>query len=441
MTAPPHRATHSPTALYKIYRGAMTALAPVAWQIVSRKLKRHNVPALRLHERLGHASIARPAGPLVWFHGASVGESLSVLVLINAFLDRRPDLNVLMTSGTATSAEILAKRMPEGCQHQFAPLDAVGPVDRFLEHWRPDAGIFVDSEIWPNTLVRAHAAGTRLALVNARLSRKSVEGWTKYPKTSAFVLDQFDLIVTQNRQNTQFMRDMGADENRLHSGVNLKSLAAPLPVDELELARLRGLIGERPVWVAASTHKGEEETILAAHAKVRQHIPEALLVLVPRHPERGDEVAQLISMGRLSTAHRSKGETPRTETDVLLADTLGEMGLWYGLSDIVFVGGSLRAIGGHNPFEVANAGGAVISGPYVSNFTETYEAMERIGAASVAESSDEIAATVLGYLEGPKALADAKQASVRFVETHANKLDEVTSLLMGTLKLTQEAQK
>ena len=438
MTTPPHRATQSPTALYKFYRGAMSALAPVAWQIASRKLKRHNVPALRMHERLGHASIARPAGPLVWFHGASVGESLSVLTLIDAFLDRRPDINILMTSGTATSAEILAKRMPEGCQHQFAPLDAIGPVDRFLEHWQPDAGIFVDSEIWPNMLVRARASGTRLALVNARLSRKSVEGWTKYPKTSAFVLDQFDLIITQNRENTQFMRDMGADESRLHSGVNLKSLASPLPVDELELARLRGHIGERPVWVAASTHKGEEETILAAHAMVKQRAPNTLLVLVPRHPERGDDVAQLISMGNLSTARRSLGETPRAETDVFLADTLGEMGLWYGLSDIVFVGGSLRAIGGHNPFEVASAGGAVISGPHVSNFAETYEAMERTGAASLAESSDEIAKRVLSYIDDTAALDAAKAAGLHFVTRYSDKLEEMTTLLMDELHLSDQ---
>jgi len=417
----------------------MSALAPVAWHIVSRKLKKQGVPALRMQERLGHASIARPPGPLVWFHGASVGESLSVLALVNAFLERNPDLNILMTSGTATSAAILAKRMPEGCQHQYAPLDAVGPVDRFLDYWHPDAGIFVDSEIWPNMLVRARAAGTRLALVNARLSRKSVEGWTKYPKTSAFVLDQFDLIVTQNRENSQFMRDMGADENRLRSGVNLKSLAAPLPVDELELARLRGHIGDRPIWVAASTHKGEEETILAAHAQIKQRAPDALLVLIPRHPERGDEVAHLISMGNLTAARRSKGETPKAETDILLADTLGEMGLWYGLSDIVFVGGSLRAIGGHNPFEVASAGGAVISGRHVSNFVETYEAMERTGAAVYAESSEDIAKRVLSYFDDESTLEAAKAAGLHFVARYSDKLDEMTTLLLDELGLSDRA--
>lgn len=440
MHAPPHRATRSPTALYKLYRGAMTALAPIAWQVVSRKLKRQAVPALRMQERLGHASIARPAGKLVWFHGASVGESLSVLTLVEALLDRQPNLNILMTSGTATSAQVLAKRMPKGCQHQFAPLDATGPVDRFLDYWHPDAGIFVDSEIWPNMLVRARATGVRLALVNARLSRKSVEGWTKYPATSAFVLDQFDLIVTQNRQNADYMREMGADEARVTSGVNLKSMAKPLPVDELELARLRGQIGDRPIWVAASTHKGEEETILAAHASLKQRIPDALLVLAPRHPERGDEVAQLIAMGSHSATRRSKGETPRADTDILLADTLGEMGLWYALSDIVFVGGSLRAIGGHNPFEVASAGGVVLSGSHVSNFAETYDAMQKIGAARLADSSEDIARAVQSYIDDPKTLEAATSAGHTFVTRYAHKLDEMVNLIMARLDLEPGSQ-
>ena len=356
MTAPDRR----PTTLYRIYRGAMTGLAPLAWWVVSRKLKRHGVPAIRMHERLGHASIARPPGPLVWFHGASVGESLSVLALIEALLEREPGLNVLITSGTATSAEVLAKRMPPGCQHQFAPLDAPGPVARFLDTWRPDAGIFVDSEIWPNMLVMARDAGTRLALVNARLSQKSVEGWQKYPDTSAFVLDRFALIVAQNREAADRLRSMRAPEDRLRTGVNLKSTAKPLPVDELELARLRGLLGERPQWLASSTHAGEEEAVLRAHKRVLSAHPAACLILVPRHPERADEVMGLIRAEGLSVAQRSRGDALTEDTQVYLADTLGEMGLWYRLSPIVFMGGSLREIGGHNPYEPAVFGAAIL---------------------------------------------------------------------------------
>lgn len=439
MSAAGGRPAQAPTLLYKMYRGAMSAALPFAWGSVSRKLQRHGVSEDRRQERLGHASLQRPDGRLVWFHGASVGESLSVLTLVEALTESLPDLNVLMTSGTATSAEILAKRMPAGCQHQFAPLDAPAAVERFLKHWQPNAGIFVDSEIWPNMLVMARNSGTRLALVNARLSQKSVEGWTKYPETSAFVLEQFDLIITQNGQNTEYMREMGAPEERVQSGVNLKAMAKPLPVDEMELARLRGIIGDRPVWVAGSTHPGEEEAVLAAHARIKQRSPHALLILAPRHPERGDEVAQLIAMGNLSHARRSIGETPRAETDILLADTLGEMGLWYGLSDIVFVGGSLRPIGGHNPFEVANAGGAVLSGPHVTNFVETYEALERIGAAQIVEGSEQIAVAIQGLLDDPKALEAAISAGRGFVDRYADKLSDMTTQLIDALDLDSKA--
>jgi len=413
----------------------MGVLGPLLTAAVTRKLRKSGIAEIRLRERQGYASLDRPAGPLVWCHGASVGESVAALTLVHAIKARRPDMQILMTSGTATSARILADRMPDGCHHQFAPVDTPASVARFLDHWRPDAGIFVDSEIWPNMLVMAQAAGVKLALVNARLSRKSVDGWTKYPATSAFVLDQFDLIITQNRQNAQYMRDMHAPEDRLHSGVNLKSLAPPLPVDDMELARLRGQIGDRPIWVAASTHKGEEETVLAAHSRLKERVPDTLLVLVPRHPERGDEVAHLIGQITQRVARRSSGETPRGDTDILLADTLGEMGLWYNLSPIVFVGGSLQPVGGHNPFEVAHAGGVVLFGPHVTNFAETYEAMTRIGTATRAETSDEIAQVVLDYLDHPEKLATARTAAGNFVSRYADKLDEMIDQIMDALYL------
>ena len=433
MSPAPQRATAQPTALYKVYRGAMTALAPAMWWIVSRKLKRHGVPAIRLHERLGHPSIARPEGPLVWFHGASVGESLSVLTLIDALLDRRPDLQVLMTSGTATSAEVLAQRMPERCQHQFAPLDAPGPVGRFLDYWRPDAGIFVDSEIWPNMLVMGHGTGARLALVNARLSRKSVEGWQKYPDTSAFILDQFDLIITQNREAAENLRAMGAPENRLQSGLNLKSTSKPLPVDELEAARLRGLLDGRPLWLAGSTHPGEEDIILAAHKRLLATHPNACLILAPRHPERGDEVHKLIHNQGFSAARRSMGEPLGPQTQVYLADTLGEMGLWYSLSPIVFVGGSLVEIGGHNPFEPAQFGAAILTGPHVSNFRETFDPLLSLGGAVTVADSDELTDTLLRLLGPDSQRVQMGQTAKGFADRGREALDQIVTDVLSVI--------
>ena len=434
MSAKPLRATP----LYRFYRAAMTGLAPLMWWTVSRKLKRADVPAIRMHERLGHPSIARPPGPLVWFHGASVGESLAVLTLIETLLERRCDLQVLMTSGTASSAEILAKRMPERCQHQFAPLDAPGPVARFLDAWRPDAGIFVDSEIWPNMLVMAHQRGTRLALVNARLSRSSVDGWRRFPDTSAFVLDQFDLIVTQNRQTAQNLRDMGAPEDRLRSGLNLKSTAKPLPVDELELARLRAALGDRPLWLASSTHKGEDEILLRAHKRLLASQPDACLILIPRHPERGDSLVELIAAGNLTCARRSRTEGLNAQTQVYLADTLGEMGLFYSLAPTVFMGGSLQDIGGHNPFEPAQFAAAILTGPHVANFSETYEPLVSVGGAAMIANEDELLAQLRRLLGSAPAREQMGLAAKSFADRGQAALEQITtdvlSVIDGTLR-------
>jgi 3-deoxy-D-manno-octulosonic-acid transferase len=421
------------TALYRFYRHAMTGLVPLAWWLVSRKLKRQGVPAIRMHERLGHASIARPPGPLVWFHGASVGESLSVLTLIDALLEQRPDLHVLMTSGTATSAEILARRMPPGCQHQFAPLDAPGAVARFLDFWRPQAGIFVDSEIWPNMLVMARDSGTRLALVNARLSQKSVEGWQKFPDTAAFVLDQFDLIVAQNRASADMLRQMGAQEDRLKTGLNLKSTAKPLPLDEGDRARLSAAIGLRPLWCASSTHPGEEEIALTAHKRLLRSHPDALLILVPRHPDRGDAVADLIARGGLTGARRTLSEPITETTQVYLADTLGEMGLFYALSPIVLMGGSLVPIGGHNPYEPAQFGAALLTGPHVSSFSETYEPLISLGGAVTVEDADALERQLARLIAQPDAQRTMSDAASGFAARGAAALAQITDDILAVI--------
>ena len=235
----------APTALYHLYRGATAVLSPFAWATVRKKLQRADVPVERQQERLGHASLPRPPGQLVWFHAASVGESLSVLTLITRLGERLPNCEFLITSGTPTSAALIAKRLPPRTRHQYAPLDGAGPVDRFYRHWRPDAGIFVESELWPQMIVRGHQAGVRLALLNARLSDKSVEGWKRFPDTSRFILDHFDLFLTQNRKTADNLLAMGANRDRVQPGTNLKAMSAPLPVDEVTLARCRKQIGDR----------------------------------------------------------------------------------------------------------------------------------------------------------------------------------------------------
>jgi 3-deoxy-D-manno-octulosonic-acid transferase len=420
--------------LYHVYVALSTAALPFASRATFRKLRRAGVPAERANEPLGHATAARAAGPLIWFHAASVGESLSVLGLVERMGAALPDAHFLITSGTATSATLIARRMPPRCQHQFAPLDAPGPVKRFLSHWQPDAAIFVESELWPQMLRRSRASGARMALVNARLSVRSIDRWSKRPRLAAYLMEVFDLILTQNDAMAEAMIRMHAPAERLVRGENLKSLSGPLPRDEELISRARSVIGQRQVWVAASTHAGEEEIVLAAHKKLVERNPDLLLILVPRHPERAAEVVDLIASEGLSFTRRSRGEMP--EASVFLADTLGELGTWYALTDTVFLGGSLLPIGGHNPFEVVQSAAAVVSGKHVFNFAETFSAMQAAGAAFIVEDASELATRIDMLLQDSKLLDGALAASKTFAQARTGKLDEIADQLIKALELT-----
>lgn len=425
----------APTALFRFYRAATSLVAPLAWQVVARKLRAHDVPPIRMQERLGNTSQPRPAGRVIWFHAASVGESLSVLTLITQMGARLADAHFLITSGTATSAKLIAQRLPPRSLHQYAPLDAPGPVSRFLDHWRPDAGIFVESELWPVMLTQAHARGIPLALLNARLSQKSVAGWRKRPETARFILDQFTLMLTQNQTTASNLRAMGADPERLRVGSNLKGMSAPLPVEADALTALQDALIGRPHWLASSTHEGEEEIVLAAHRALLRDHPDLCLLLMPRHPERGDAVEALIARTGLTCARRSHGALPDAETQVYLTDTLGETGTFYALCPRVFMGGSLDAIGGHNPFEPAQAGAAVSSGPHVTNFAETYAELCECGAAIIVDDAPALANVIANWLDDPASHEHARTAAQRFAEFRAQQLEGVVDLLCEALDL------
>ncbi len=420
--------------LYRAYVAATGALVPLAAYLETNKLRRAGVEIHRAHEKLGHPTQERRgAGPLVWFHAASVGESLSVLSLITRMGVALPRAQFLITSGTATSAALVAKRMPPRCVHQFAPLDAPGPIKRFLKHWRPDAAIFVESELWPHMLRRTHATGARMALVNARLSTNSIARWTRSPTLARYLFEVFDLILTQNDAMAEAMVAMQAPPDRVARGSNLKALSEPLPVDDIALGEARAALGDRPLWVAASTHAGEEEIVLAAHKKLLERWPDLHLILVPRHPERGDAVAQLIAQAGLTATRRSTGEAPAG--NVYLADTLGELGTWYALGDIVFLGGSLLPIGGHNPFEVAQAGAAVLSGPLVTNFAETFAALEAVGAAQHVSNSAELATAITQLMGNQDQLTASQTAATEFAHAQADALDRIAARLINVLDL------
>ncbi|WP_299782827.1 3-deoxy-D-manno-octulosonic acid transferase [uncultured Roseobacter sp.] len=427
--------------LFHLYVAATVLLAPFAAWAEIRKLRRQGVSALRAHEKMGHASQPRSgSGPLIWFHAASVGESLSVLALITRMGELLPRAHFLITSGTPTSAKLVADRMPPRTVHQFAPLDAKGPLSRFLGHWRPDAAVFVESELWPRMLRMTHERGTPMALVNARLSAKSRAAWARRPELAAYILQVFDLILTQNDEMAQAMVDMHAPVDRVARGINLKSLSAPLPTDPAVLAQARAALKGRPVWVAASTHPGEEQIVLAAHKTLLADHPDLMLILVPRHPDRSNAVIDLIRQSDLSFAVRSQGAWPRAGEAVYLADTLGELGNWYALTDTAFLGGSLLPIGGHNPFEVVEAGAAVFTGPHVTNFAETFADMEAAGAAKTVPDAHALAQGVDTLLRDHAARTDALQAAATIVKGKSEALGSIAARLVHMLKLEDDAR-
>ena len=423
--------------LYRAWVVASSLILPFAARSSTNKLRNAGVSIIRAHEKLGHATEERRgSGPLIWFHAASVGESLSVLALITRMGVALPRAQFLITSGTETSARLVAQRIPPRTVHQFAPLDAPGPMKRFLKHWRPDAAVFVESELWPQMLRRTRDSGARMAMVNARLSEASMAQWRKMPKLSRYMLDVFDLILTQNDAMAGAMVALNAPADRVARGINLKSMAGALPIDEDALFEARAALGHRPVWVASSTHPGEEETVLKAHKLLLKRHPDLCLILAPRHPERGDQVTGLIAGAGLSLTRRSRGDAPGGQ--VFLADTLGELGTWYALTDVVFLGGSLRPIGGHNPYEVAQSGAAVLSGVHVTNFAETFAEMETHGAARLVADAEDLAQKLQDWFSDEEARAKAGNAARSFAHAQTDKLDGIAARLIKALGLSED---
>lgn len=377
-------------------------------------------------ERLGHAGVARPPGPLVWLHGVSVGESLSLLPLARAL--NVPGRTLLVTSGTRTSAELLATRLPPGVIHQYAPVDAPAAVHRFLDHWRPDAGVLVESELWPNLILAAKARGVKLALLSARMTQASADGWARAPGAARALLSAFDLVLPQEAQTQARLAKLGARTGPL---LNLKMVGEPLPFDPTELTRLKAAIGGRKVVLAASTHPGEEEIITGAF---RATGLDALLIIAPRHPERGEAVARLLTAQGFKTARRSAGEPLTAATDAYVADTLGEMGLFFRAADVAVMGGSfVPGIGGHNPLEPARLGVPILTGPHIFNAAAIYAQMFVEVAAIETPDAETLTRDLRGLLTQPLIARRIGEAALTFAERQGAALDEAIALLKPLL--------
>jgi 3-deoxy-D-manno-octulosonic-acid transferase len=316
---------------------------------------------------------------------------------------------VLVTSGTVTSAKLMGERLPDRAIHQYAPVDTPAAAKRFLAHWRPDAALFVESELWPNLLYRAGGQGVKLALVNGRMSARSFRGWSRAPRVARALLSQFDICLAQDAETAKRLKLLGAP--RVEITGSLKADARPLPADETKLAALNAAIGDRPVLLASSTHPGEDETILPAQDKLRADHPDLLTIIAPRHPERGPDIAMLC--GSRPAVRRSEGRLPARDTQVYIADTIGELGLLYRLSPFTFVGGSLIPHGGQNPLEPARLGRAVLTGPHTQNFTQAYDAILSAQGMGRVTSTAEIAAMAKRLIENPNEAKTMGEAAAR----------------------------
>jgi 3-deoxy-D-manno-octulosonic-acid transferase len=387
---------------YRLLTGAATPLVPA---LISHRLKRGKEHPARLGERYGESKIARPAGPMVWVHGASVGELLAAIPLIERI--REKEFGVLCTSGTVTSANLAEQRLPKGVIHQFVTVDTPRYVRRFLDHWRPDLALFVESDLWPNLIMTSARRGVPLILVNGRLSERSFDRWRRVPGTIAALLRCFDLCLAQSAADAERIGDLGAPHVTMTG--NLKLDVPEPPADAGSLMALEAAVGERTVIVGASTHAGEETMLIEAHRRLRGSFARLLTIIAPRHPDRGPGILEIAHAAGLEARLRSRGELPEADTDIYVADTLGELGLIYRLAPIVFVGGSLASHGGQNPIEAIKLGAAILHGPNTWNFAEIYSALDKSHGAEQVTDAGKLAVRLGALLKD----ADARGAVVK----------------------------
>lgn len=409
----------------RAYRLATSCFRPFAGLLLDRRQRRGKEDASRRSERLGIAGRPRPEGRLAWLHGASVGEAITLLPLAARLAQE--GYRILMTTGTVTSAALMAERLPAGAIHQFVPLDIPAFVRRFLQHWRPDLACFLESELWPGMIAEIKAAGVPLALVNGRMSPRSFARWCRLPRTSTALLSSFDLIAAQSEDDGRRFASLGAP--RVIVTGNLKFDAPLQPADPEALETLRRAVGGRPLWLAAVTHDGEEALAGRVHAVHRDRFPGLLTLIVPRHPERGADIAAALRAEGLTVALRSQGTALEAVHDVYVADTVGEMGLFYRLARIVFMGKSLTGKGGQNPIEPVKLGAAVLHGPHIHNFVEAYGALDSAGGAVTVHGAEDLSAAVARLLADPREVERLAAGGAEAIATLSGALERTVAAL------------
>lgn len=403
----------------RLYSAALYGLAPLVWQRVWREWS----PTHSRYERLGLIDAAATGSPVIWMHAASVGEVLAARPLIEALRRRYPGYRLVITTMTATGAErveaLIESLVISDCgsevSHHFVPLDFPGAARRFVTRLRPSLALFFETELWPNLLHACHCRGVPVAVTNGRLSAKAVQGYRRIGALMSDALSKIDWLAAKSAQDAERFRQLGMPAERITTVGSLKFDITPCERTLKDSKHLRTRFGERPVWIAGSTHPGEDEQVLAAHARLRRQHPGALLILVPRHPQRFAEVAALCRAHDERLARRGADEPVTAETTVYLGDTMGELGMLYGTADLAFVGGSLVPVGGHNLLEPAALGVPVISGTALDNFSDVATVLREAGAlveVADGEALGEALATLLREPGERRRLAEAGRAVV-----------------------------
>jgi 3-deoxy-D-manno-octulosonic-acid transferase len=419
----------------RVYRKLSSAIVPLAPALIKRRLKQGKEDPARVGERRGMSQDIRPLGPLVWIHGASVGEVLAAAALIESL--RALNIRILLTSGTVTSAAIVANRFPADIIHQYVPYDSPRYVARFLDHWQPSLALFIESDLWPNLILSSAARRLPMVLINGRMSQRSFPRWRRMSNTISALLGKFEVCLAQSQVDAERFAALGSRNVVITGNLKLDVPAPPADADRLE--RLMAVTRGRPIVVAASTHPGEEEILLEAHRTLAGFFPSLLTVIVPRHANRGEAIAQTIAAAGLHAALRSREELPIATTDIYVADTMGELGLFYRLAPIVFMGGSLVPHGGQNPIEAVKLGASIVHGPHVFNFTDVYEALDRAGGARIAGSREALVKQLGQLLDDPAARQVSVDAAGRVVEQLGGALQRtLTSLEPYLLQLRLE---
>lgn len=422
--------------LIAAYRLAGRALVPFVPMLLSYRASKGKEDPARRGERYGRAGTPRPAGPLVWMHAASVGETNAVLPLVERLVGERA--SVLLTTVTVTSAAIAGKRLPSGALHQYAPLDIEPYVDRFLDWWRPDVAIFVESELWPTMADRLASRGVPQLRVNARMSPRSFARWKRLGAAARPLFANAALALAQSEGDALRLRELGL--GRARSVGNLKFDVPPPAVEPAALDAFQAAVAGREVFVAASTHEGEETIVAEAHRLVRQDRPTLLTVIVPRHPLRGPSIAETIAAAGLTVALRSRGEALDATTDIYVADTLGELGLFYRAAPVAFVGGTLAPVGGHNPIEAAMLGAAVLHGPHVDNAADIYRALDRGTASEAVRDAAGLAGALLQLFADPALRAARVEAAGAALAPFCGALDATVAELARFLPPSEAVQ-